>query len=134
MSPVPPPPGGGAAPPPPPLGGAPSATSRNWAVVAHLSAFVVFLGVPLPFLGPLIVWLVRRDTDPWAAEHGREALNFNLTAMIALLASGLSILLLVGIVLLPAVAIVWVVFIIIAAVKASSGERYRYPLTIRFVS
>lgn len=124
-------------PPPPGAGGRPSglsAESRNWAMAGHLSAFVVFIGVPLPFLGPLVVWLMRRDTDPYAAEHAREALNFNLTAMIAFVVAGASMLLLVGFVLLPAIGIVWFVLVIIAGVRAANGEAYRYPLTIRFVT
>ncbi|HVM14049.1 MAG TPA: DUF4870 domain-containing protein, partial [Egibacteraceae bacterium] len=114
--------------------GPPSQESHNWAMAAHLSAFVVFLGLPLPFVGPLVVWLLRRDSDPYAAEHAREALNFNLTAMIAFVVAGATVLLLVGFLLLPAVGIVWFIFVIIGGVKASNGEHYRYPLTIRFVS
>jgi uncharacterized protein len=121
-------------PSPPGYGAAPSSESRNWALAAHLSAFVVFLGLPLPFVGPLVVWLVRRDSDPYASAHAKEALNFNLTAMIAFIVAGASLLLLIGFLLLPAVGIVWLVLVIIGAVKASNGELYRYPLTIRFVT
>lgn len=101
---------------------------------AHLSAFVVLLGLPLPFLGPLVVWLLRRDTDAYAGAHAKEALNFNLTAMIAFVVAGATVLLLVGFLLLPAVGIAWFVLVIIGGVKASNGEFYRYPLTIRFVT
>lgn len=123
--------------PPPPYTGPPEPTasqSRNWATASHLSAFVVFLGIPLPFVGPLVVWLVRRDTDPYAAAHAREALNFNITATIVLFAATVSLFLLVGFLLLPVAAIAWFVLVIIGGVKASNGELYRYPLTIRFVT
>lgn len=103
-------------------------------MAAHLSAFVVFLGLPLPFIGPLVVWLLRRDTDPYAAFHAKEALNFNITATIVLVVATASLLVLVGFLLLPAAAITWFVLVIIGGVKASNGEVYRYPLTIRFVT
>jgi uncharacterized Tic20 family protein len=110
------------------------ATSRNWAVAGHLSAFTVFLGVPIPALGPLVVWLVKRGEDPYAEWHAREALNFNLSVMLYTIASAVLILALVGIILLPAVLISWFVLVIVGAVKASNTEYYRYPMTIRFVN
>lgn len=121
--------------PPPPASQGPqplSPESRNWALAAHLSAFAAVV-IPLPFLGPLIVWLVRREVDPYSAEHAKEALNFNITATIAYIASFVLVFVFIGFLLLPAVAIVWIIFIVLAAVKASNGEPYRYPLTIRFV-
>lgn len=131
MSAVPPPPATG---PAGPAHGPAPAESRNWAMAAHLSAFVVFLGLPLPFIGPLVVWLLRRDTDLYAADHAKEALNFNITATIVLVVATASLLVLVGFLLLPAAAITWFVLVIIGGVKASNGEVYRYPLTIRFVT
>lgn len=124
--------------PPPPASGGPqpqplAPDSRNWALAAHLSAFAAVI-IPLPFLGPLIVWLIRRDVDPYSAEHAKEALNFNITATIAYIVSIILIFVVVGFLLLLAVAIVWLVLVIMAAVKASNGESYRYPLTIRFVT
>lgn len=129
MSYVPPPPE------PPPGAAAPRpAEARNWAMAAHLSALVVLIGVPLPFLGPLVIWLMRRDTDAYAAAHALEALNFNLTATIVFVVAFVSLFVLVGFVLLPAAAITWFVLVVIGGVKAANGEPYRYPLTIRFVS
>lgn len=127
MSPVPPAPHSGAPSPAP-------AESRNWAMAGHLSAFVVFLGVPLPFLGPLVVWLLRRDSDPYAAAHAQEALNFNITTTLAFLVATASLFVLVGFVLLPLVGVAWFVLVIIGGVKASNGEVYHYPLTLRFVT
>jgi hypothetical protein len=109
-----------------------STDSRNLATVSHLSGFAVFLGVP-PVIGPLVVWLLKRD-DPWVEYHAKEALNFNISFLIWALIAGISILLLVGLILLPAVAIAWFVLTIKAAIRTSNGEYYRYPLTIRFVS
>jgi hypothetical protein len=97
-----------------------------------MSAFVMFLGVP-SLLGPLVMWLLRRD-DPWTEYHAKEALNFNISFMIYGFLAGLSIILLVGLILLPAVLITWFVLVIRAAIKTSAGEYYRYPMTMRFVS
>jgi uncharacterized protein len=114
--------------------------SRQWALFAHLSAFAGLL-IGLNFLGPLIIYLVKKNEDPYVAEHAREALNFNLSVFIYLLGGGILAviltLVLIGLLLFPfliAIAIAWIVLTIIAAIKANNGEPYRYPLTIRFVS
>lgn len=110
-------------------------------MVGHLSAFAVFLVPGLgSFLGPLIVWQVKKDSLPFAAEEAKEAMNFNLTWFIASsVAFGIAFvlcLLVIGFFLLPFVAMIplvgWV-FTIIAGLKANEGTPYRYPLTIRFI-
>lgn len=111
--------------------GVPSTDARNWATLSHLAAFVSFLGIP-SLIGPLVVWLLRRD-DPYVDYHGKEALNFNISFLIYAIVSGFLIFLLIGLLVLPAVLITWFVLVIVAAVKANAGERYRYPLTIRFI-
>lgn len=105
---------------------------RHWALAAHLSAF---LGAwfALAFLGPLVVWLVKREDHPFIATHAREALNFNLSVLIYGIVAGFLSLLLIGIPILIAIGIAWIVLTIIAAVKAENGEGFRYPLTIRFI-
>jgi uncharacterized protein len=133
------PPSGGWAPPAP---GHPSGLPsevRNWAMAGHLSAFLGSF-VALAVLGPLIVWLIRREVDGFSEQHAREALNFNLTILLLIVAGVVFSVLTVGIgliVVVPlglAVAVAWIVLTIIAAVRASEGREYRYPLTIRFVS
>jgi len=109
-----------------------TADVRNWATLSHMSAFVMFLGVP-SLLGPLVMWLLRRD-DPYAEFHAKEALNFNISFMIYGFLAAVSIILLVGLILLPAVLITWFVLVIRAAIRTSAGEYYRYPMTMRFVS
>lgn len=118
---------------PPAASMSPSADSRNKAVFAHLSAFVTLLGIPSP-LGPLVAWLVWKDQDAFAADQAKEALNFNISVLLYGLVAAISLILLVGIILLPAVLIGWFVLTIVAAVAASRGETYRYPLTIRFLN
>lgn len=106
---------------------------RNWALGAHLSAFIG-AWVALAFLGPLVVWLVKREEHPFIAMHAREALNFNLSVLIYGVVAFLLSLLLIGIPILIVLVIAWLVLTIVATVKAANGEEYRYPLTIRFIS
>jgi uncharacterized Tic20 family protein len=109
-----------------------SIDSRNWAVIGHSSAFIQFIGIPA-FVGPLVVWLIRKD-DPFSADQAKEALNFNLSILVYMILSALAILLIVGLILLPIVMISWFVLVIVASVNASNGDAYRYPMTIRFIS
>jgi uncharacterized Tic20 family protein len=112
--------------------------ARHWALAAHLSA-LLSLVVGLPFIGPLVVYLVKKD-DPFVRRHAAEALNFNLSVLLygAVLGFVTLILLLVvvGVLLIPLFLVlgtVWIVCICLAATKAGQGVEYRYPLTIRFV-
>lgn len=114
---------------------------KTWAVIAHLSALAaLFIG--FPFLGPLIVYLVKRDESPYVRAHAAASLNFQISWAIWFIVLGIATFLLiffiVGLLLIPVIivaAIAWVVFIILASVKANNGEPpYNYPLTISFVS
>lgn len=115
-----------------PMTSAPTADARNKAVLSHLSAFVMLIGIP-SLVGPLAAYLVWKD-DPYVVEQAKEALNFNISIAIYSIVAAFSLFLLVGFVLLPAVLIGWLVLTIVAAMNASNGVNYRYPLTIRFVS
>ena len=121
-------------PPPTPYGadsGQPGPLNPNdektWALGTHLLCLVA------SFIAPLVVWLVFKGRGPFLEHHAKEALNFQITVLIAALVSSLLIFLLVGLVLLPLVGLWALIMPIIAAVKASSGEWYRYPLTVRFI-
>jgi uncharacterized protein len=106
---------------------------RNTAVAAHLSTFA---GLVVPFgsvIGPLAVWLTRRDRDPFIDDAGREALNFGISIAIYGAVALVATLMLVGIPLLVVGVIAWVVLASLAAAKASQGQAYRYPLTMRLV-
>lgn len=117
------------------------ADSRNWALGAHLSALagVFFAGVA-SFVGPLVIWLLRREDDAFSAQHALEALNFNLMTLGVVILGGilsvatLGIGLIVVIPLLLVLGVLWLVFTIQAALAASRGEPYRYPLSIRLIS
>ena len=116
------------------LAPAPAVTGdeKNWAVLSHLSAFVMFLGIPA-LVGPLLVWLLKRDL-PYVDEQGKEALNFNISFMIYGIVSAFLVIFLIGLLLLPIVFVTWFVLVIVGAVKAGAGQHYRYPLTLRLVN
>ena len=117
---------------------------RNWAMGAHLSALVLALFGGLAVIGPLVVYLIKKDEDTFVAEHSREALNFQLTWLIGGFVFGLlaviGALLTIGIGLIVIVPlgiglfVAWLVFTIKAGMAASRGEYYRYPMTVRMVS
>jgi uncharacterized Tic20 family protein len=109
-----------------------SSESRNWASAAHLSAFITFFGIPSLF-GPLGVLLARRD-DPYVAHQAKEALNFNISFLLYTIAAAFSVVLVVGILILPAVLVTWFVLVIRAAIASSNGEDYEYPFTMRLIS
>lgn len=116
---------------PPPQGYGPPPGRQDdtvWAILAHLSIFAFGL------IGPLVIYLIYKDTSPFTRHHAAEALNFHITLLIATIVSIPLIFVLIGIPLLFAIVIVGIVFGIIAAVAASRREPYRYPLTIHFVS
>jgi uncharacterized Tic20 family protein len=122
----------------------PSHEERQWALFAHLSAL---LGCILTghwfgwgcFLGPLIIWLVKKDTMPFVDDQAKEALNFNITFAIVGLALFVLTLITLGLGALVAVpvglvvGIAWLVLTIMAAIRANEGVRYRYPFTLRLI-
>ena len=137
--------------------------ARNWAVLCHLSALVWLFGVPFGnILGPLIVWLIKKNDFPFVDDQGKEALNFHISltiylicAMMLFLLFGASMLpffwpfhngfwdfwypltmpffLIPGILLIMGIILFGLIFAIVAAVKASDGVAYRYPITLRLV-
>ncbi len=86
------------------------------------------------FIGPLIIWLIKKDDSAFIDAHGRTALNFQITLLIACLVSMFLVLILIGIFLLMAILVVSIVLPIMAALKANRGELYTYPLSIPFFS
>lgn len=117
-----------------------SSEERNWAMIGHLSALTGWITGVGYIAGPLIVWLIKKDTMPFAATEAKEALNFNITwcAGVILLAIVAFILtfVLVGIFLWPVVGLIPVgmsVLSIVGGIRASEGRGYRYPFTIRLI-
>ncbi|MBS0214665.1 MAG: DUF4870 domain-containing protein [Proteobacteria bacterium] len=110
-----------------------SADERQWGMIAHLSALA---GLIVPFghvLGPLIVWLVKKDTMPFVDDQGKEALNFQITLSIALFITGLLIFVVIGMLLMPLVGLAGLILTVIAGIKANEGVAYRYPFTLRLI-
>lgn len=147
------PPGNGPAPndvvtPPPAPSDTPNAEERQWAMFTHLSAL---LGGILTshlfgwgcFLGPLVIWLLKKDTLPFVNDQGKEALNFNITAAIIgvgflvlsvpLTIVTLGLWLIIAVPAAIALGIAWLVFTVIAAIKANEGVAYRYPISLRLI-
>lgn len=119
---------------PPGLDSPPSQDERTWGMLSHLAAFA---GLVVPFagaiLGPLLVRVAWRDRSPFVAGHAREALNFNLSVVLACVVCWLLTFVFIGILLGVAVFCGWIALTILAAVRASEGLPYRYPLTLRLV-
>lgn len=105
----------------------PSSDDRNMAALMHVSG--IFFSALVPFL----VWFMKKDDSPYLATQSKEALNFQITMLIAHAAAGTTVPFLVGFALLPAVVLVNILFCIVAAMKTSTGVDYRYPFSIRLV-
>ena len=119
-------------PPVEPAGDVPQ-EERTFGMLCHISALAGYI---IPFgniLGPLVMWLIKKEQMPFVDEQGKEALNFQITVFIAVLICIPLIFVLIGLLLLPVVGIGALVLMIIAAVKANAGEHYRYPVSIRFI-
>ncbi|CAM2065324.1 DUF4870 domain-containing protein [Sulfidibacter corallicola] len=121
-----------------------STEERNWAMFCHLASFAAFIGVPFGhILGPLIVWLIKKDSSPFVDEQGRESLNFQisltlysivgsvLALVIGIVTLGIGVFLIIPIV--AVVTLVLLVMTIVAALEVQKGVHYRYPFTLRFL-
>ena len=111
----------------------PNKEERLWAMTAHLSAFV---GYFFPFgniLGPLVVWIAKRDTSEFVEDQARESLNAQISVTIYLAVAAVLFLIIIGIPIFFGLLLANVVLIIVASIKASDGLRYRYPLIFRLV-
>lgn len=131
-------------PPPPPQDHASGIATeqRQWAMFAHLSAI---LGAVLTsgiggwgtFIGPLIIWLIKKDTMPFVDDQAKEALNFNITVAIIWVVLWMLLITIIGaLIALPGfvvTGVAWLVCTIIAAVKSNDGVAYRYPFSWRLV-
>jgi hypothetical protein len=106
---------------------------RTWGMVAHLSSFVAAY-VALGLIGPAVVMATMGQRSAFVRRHAVEALNFNISVLIYAAVSGLLAFVLVGIPMLVALAVLYLVTTIQGAMAANRGEEYRYPMTIRFVS
>jgi len=126
-------------PSPLPAGGPPippvtASNVRNWNILCHASALLgVFVHFPGHLLGPLIVWLAKRDDSPEIDAHGKESLNFQISMLIYNVIAAVFCLVLIGFFFLAVLWVLNAVFVIVASIQASDGKFYRYPMTIRFI-
>jgi len=104
-----------------------SQSAKNMAVLCHLLGFFTC------FIGPLIIWLIKKDDDPFIDQQGKEALNFQITVTIASIVGGVLSVICIGLLLLAAVGILDIIFVIMACVASSKGQAYRYPVSIRLI-
>jgi len=114
----------------------PNESDRSWCIGLHLSGLSgILLGFALAhILVPLAIWLIKRAESSVIDATGKEVLNFQLSFTIYFAMAGVLCWLLVGFLILPILFLIWLICTIIAAVKTSNGESYRYPMTIRFLS
>jgi len=107
--------------------------ARTWAMLCHIGAFAGYI---IPFghiVAPLVIWLIKKDESPFVDDQGKESLNFQISISLYAIIAALLTLVVIGAVLLIALVIFDVIMVIIASVRANSGERYRYPLCLRFI-
>lgn len=104
-----------------------SSDDRTWGIITHLSG--IFTG----FFGPLVIWLIKKQESSFLNEQAKEALNFQITVAIAMFVSAMLTVVIIGVFMMPVVGLAMLILSIMAAVKVSNGEGYRYPLTIRLI-
>jgi uncharacterized Tic20 family protein len=107
--------------------------ARMWAMLCHLGALGGYI---IPFghiIAPLVIWLIKKDESLLVDDQGKESLNFQISITVYAFVAIVLTAIIIGFILLPAVVIFDLIMIIVAAVKANSGEKYRYPLCIRFI-
>jgi uncharacterized Tic20 family protein len=110
-----------------------SETERNWSMLCHLSSFAGFF---FPFggvLGPLICWLSRKDDSQWVNINGRNSINFQLSVLLYMVLAIPLCFIIVGFPIIFVLVTLKVICVIIASIKASKGELFRYPFVIPFI-
>ena len=116
---------------------APVPNKNEWTMgmLCHLSALAGYMFPPFGFVvGPLIIWMLKRQEMQFVEVEGKESLNFQISMLIYHMVAGLLCFVIIGFLLLPAVIVANIVFTIMAALKAANGESYRYPFCIRFIT
>lgn len=105
----------------------PSKDDNTMAVLCYVLA--IFTG----FVGPLIIWLIKKDQSPFVNEQGKEVLNWEITTFLAMIVCFVLAFVVVGIFLMPLVALANLIFLIIGAVKVGQGQPYRFPFALRLL-
>jgi len=113
----------------------PSTTEeRLYASACHFAGLPIFTAIALAnILAPLVIWLIKRDTMPFVDEHGKESLNFQITALLAYVVAIVTACAGIGIALIAVVAVLQIIFPIIGGIAAYEGKSYKYPVTLRLI-
>ena len=112
----------------------PDSEEKQMGALVHILGFCYYIVPGIGgVLGPLILWIMKKDESAYIDEHGREAVNFQISMLIYTIITAFLCLFLIGFLILPVLALVQIICTILAAIKASEGSYYRYPLTIRFL-
>lgn len=106
---------------------------NNYLMLMHLSQLAGWLVPLLGYALPIIMWMFNKDNNANVNLHGKNIINFTISFFIYLTVSSILIILLIGIPLLIVLGIIWLIFIILATVKAANGEYWKYPFTIEFI-
>ena len=110
-----------------------SKDARLWAMLAHISAIAGFV---FPFgniIGPLLIWILKKEEFPFVDDQGKEALNFQISITIYVLISIILVFVVIGIPILIILGLFALIMTIIGAINSYDGKAYRYPLTIRVI-
>ena len=106
----------------------PSSDDKNIATITHLG------GTVFSFVPGLLVWVLKKNDSAYLADQAKEALNFQITMLVAQFIAGILVWVLIGFFLIPLIWLLNVVFCIIAAISTSKGETYRYPFCLRLIN
>lgn len=110
-----------------------SGDEKTLGMLAHLLGLAGYI---LPFgniIGPLVLWLIKKDQSAFVEHQAKESLNFQITMTIASIICGLLFFVVIGVFLLPIVLLIDLILVIVAAVRANGGEAYEYPFSLRLV-
>ncbi len=107
--------------------------AKMWGTLCHLSALSMYFTAVGGIVGPLAVWLIKRNECPFVDDQGKESLNFQISMLLYHLIAAIGILCVIGLPVLICLSVANIVLVIIASLQANNGVYYRYPLTIRFI-
>ena len=107
---------------------------KQWGMLTHLTALATLVGIPFGnIIGPLIIYLIKKDEFEFVDDQGKEVLNFQITWSVIFIVSAILIFVGIGILMLIGFGIAWLVLVIVGTVAANKGQYYRYPFTYRFL-
>ena len=104
----------------------PNSDERTLAILSHILAILPGVGI----LGPLVIYLVKKNDSPFVAANAKESLNFQLTIILLYI---ILLITLIGVLLFWVVGILNIILVIVATIKASENRIYRYPISMRLI-